>query len=283
MIKLSIRCQPAQAELVLAELVVIAPDGVEERTDGDAGWIEFSIYGAPGELPEVGDIQAACGGGLVDVQTSEVPSDWEDRWKDFHRPVNVRSAPGGRGLWVGAPWHDRPGDSIANVTIDPGRAFGTGSHPTTRLCLTLMLDLHERNLAEGGLSDIGTGSGVLAIAGSLLGWNPVFGSDHEVASVEAAAGNARTNSTPVAFTRHDLRQGFDSVEPTVVANLTAPLLVTVAGGLPRGNLPLRVICSGLLDEQSEKVADAFSGLGYRLTKVESLDGWSGLLLELERQ
>ena len=280
MIRLSISCHPDQAEFVLAELVGIAPTGVEERT-GD-GRIEYAIYGAPGELPEIGEIEAVCAEGVVEVRASDVPSDWDSRWRDFHQPVIVPSGSGQEGVWVGAPWHDRPADPGAAVVIDPGRAFGTGSHPTTRLCLGLMLDLHDGGLAGGGLSDIGTGSGILAIVGSLLGWDPVSGSDHEVASVEAATANARANLATVDFTRHDLRDGFDSLEPTLTANLTAPLLATLSAGLPEGNLPLRIVCSGLLEEETGRVVGAFSGAGYRLAQKRSLEGWSGLLLELER-
>jgi ribosomal protein L11 methyltransferase len=280
LIRLSIRCHRAQAEFVLAELVGIAPDGVEEQAGED--WVEYSIYGAPGELPEIGEVHAVCDGGLVEVQATEVPDDWASRWRDFHRPVTVESGSGQDVLWVGAPWHERPGGPLAEITIDPGRAFGTGAHPTTRLCLGLMLDLRERGLATGGLSDVGTGSGVLAIAGLLLGWDPVSGLDHEAASIESAIANARANGVSGQFVRKDLREGFDAIHQTVSANLTAPLLTELAAGLPESNLPLRIVCSGLLDEESEKVIESFAGLGYGLASKGSLDGWTGLLLELER-
>lgn len=265
---------------MLAELVGIAPTGVEERTDD--GRIEYAIYGAPGELPEIGQIEAVCAEGVVEVRASAVPSDWDSRWRDFHQPVAVSSHSGRQQVWVGAPWHELPAEPGAAAVIDPGRAFGTGSHPTTRICLGLMLDLYERGLARGGLSDIGTGSGVLAIVGFLLGWDPVLGSDHEVASVEAATANARANRATIDFTRHDLRDGFDSLESTLTANLTAPLLTTLAAGLPAGNLPLRIVCSGLLEEEAGRVVGSFSGVGYRVADERSLEGWSGLLLELER-
>lgn len=281
MIRLSIRCQPDQAELVLAELVGISPEGVEERAG--EGWVEYSIYGASGELPEIGEVEAACDGGLVEVQATEVAGDWDSRWKDFHHPVTVKSRSGRTALWVGAPWHERPPDGPDIVVIDPGRAFGTGAHPTTRLCLGHLLDLAERGQAEGALLDVGTGSGVLAISGRVLGWDPVLGLDHEVASVEAATANARENSVIAEFSRHDLREGFRTVEATVVANLTAPLLVELARGLPQGKLPVRIVCSGLLREESERVTGSFSSLGFRLTGETTVDGWAGLLFEREEE
>ena len=85
-----------------------------------------------------------------------------------------------------------------DVVVDPGRAFGTGAHATTRCCLELLLALADRNLATGAFADWGTGSGVLAIAAAKLGWDPVTGCDHEPAAVEAAAANAAANGVEVA-------------------------------------------------------------------------------------
>ena len=91
---------------------------------------------------------------------TEVEAGWEDRWREFHRPVRVGP------LWIGPPWETAPGDALA-VVIDPGRAFGTGAHPTTRLCLELLLDLPRTSLL-----DVGCGSGVLSIAAARLGFGP---------------------------------------------------------------------------------------------------------------
>ena len=127
MIRLAVRCRPELAEHVLADLVELAPGGVEEETG--PGWVEYAIYGAPGELPALPDLEAAAGDGLVEVTSKEVPDDWADRWRDFHEPVLV----GGR-LLVRPSWTDpRPG--TIDVVVDPGQAFGTGAHPTTRMCI----------------------------------------------------------------------------------------------------------------------------------------------------
>jgi ribosomal protein L11 methyltransferase len=100
--KLAVRVRRDQAELVLAELLELAPGGVEERDDGDV--VEYAVYGTPGELPELPALRAAAGDALVDVSTSEVPDDWADRWKAWHRPVDV--AWRFRRLRVRPPWEE---------------------------------------------------------------------------------------------------------------------------------------------------------------------------------
>src|SRR5919109_3224493 len=196
MIRLAVRCEPEYAEQVMANLLELAPNGLEEERG--PGWVEFAIYGPPGEVPELGELQAAAGGGLVDVTTTSVPDDWADRWADFHRPIEVGGRVGVRPSW----WE--PKDGLIDVVVDPGRAFGTGGHPTTRLCLALLIQLEEGRQAAGPLADWGTGSGVLAIAAAKLGWGPVAGFDHEPAAIEAAAANARANGVELDLGRVNL-------------------------------------------------------------------------------
>ena len=190
MLRLAVRVAPAQAELVLAELLALAPSGVEE-TELPDGSIEYAVYGAPGELPVLPDVRAAAGDALVDVSTTEVADDWSERWRAFHKPVVV----GGGRLRVRPPWEAPDPSAELEIVVDPGQAFGTGAHHTTRLCLELMLELEP----SGPLLDVGCGSGVLAIAGAMLGWDPVLGLDHERESVEATALNATANGVPGVF------------------------------------------------------------------------------------
>ena len=198
MIRLAVRCTPEQAEVVLAELTVLAPNGVEEERG--PGYVEYAIYGGEGELPELGEIEVAAGDGLVEVVATEVPDDWADRWQDFHKPLLV----GGR-LWLRPSWEE-PHEGTVDVVVDPGRAFGTGAHPTTRLCLEFLLGLAEVGEASGPLTDLGTGSGVLAIAAAKLGWAPVCGYDHEGPAVEAATANAAANRVAADFEAINLRE-----------------------------------------------------------------------------
>ena len=91
MIRLAIRVRREDAEIALAELLELAPSGVEERDLG--GVIEYAVYGPPGELPELPDLTAAVGGALVEIVTEEIDDDWHERWKAFHKPVAVGPDP----------------------------------------------------------------------------------------------------------------------------------------------------------------------------------------------
>jgi ribosomal protein L11 methyltransferase len=269
-IRLAVRCRPEQAELVLAELTVLAPNGVEEERGRDH--VEYAIYGAEGELPELGEVEAAAGDGLVEVVATEVPDDWADRWQDFHKPLLV----GGR-LWLRPSWEEaRPG--TIDVVVDPGRAFGTGAHPTTRLCLELLLEAAAAGEAGGPLCDLGTGSGVLAIAAARLGWSPVRGYDHEPAALEAAAANAAANGVELELARADLRDRLPELAPTTVANLTAPVLREVAASLEPAAAPRTLVCSGLLPAEVDQVAAAFDPSGLA-EEARRRDGdWAALVM-----
>jgi ribosomal protein L11 methyltransferase len=272
MIRLAVRCEPEYAERVLANLLELAPNGVEEERG--PGFVEFAIYGPPGEVPELGELQAAAGGSLVDVTTTAVPDDWADRWADFHRPVEV----GGR-IAVRPSWWDTR-DGLLDVVVDPGRAFGTGGHPTTKLCLGLLVELEEAGEASGPLADWGTGSGVLAIAAAKLGWGPITACDREPASLEAAAGNAKANGVELAIERVDVREDAPPAAPTVVANLTANLLLECARHLDAGNgAPATLVCAGMLETEADGVAAAFAPAGLSESARRSEGEWSALLLQ----
>ncbi|MBS1878263.1 MAG: 50S ribosomal protein L11 methyltransferase [Actinobacteria bacterium] len=272
MIRLAVRCAPEAADLVLAELTVLAPNGVEEERG--PGYVEYAIYGGEGELPELGEIEAVVGGRPIEVSATEIPDDWADRWRDFHKPLLI-----GQRLWLRPSW-EPPRAGAIDLVVDPGRAFGTGAHPTTRLCLELLLELGQGGGAGGELVDLGTGSGVLAIAAAKLGWGPVRGYDHEAAAIEAAAANAAVNGVELHLERMNLRETLPKLAPTVVANMTAPVLTAVAKLIGTGAAPEILICSGLLPSELDATAAAFAPCG--LAEVERRrDGdWAALLLRL---
>lgn len=203
--------------------------------------------------------------------------DWNEKWKEGFHPIEI-----GPRLALCPTWETytpRPGQVV--VTLDPGMAFGTGSHETTRSCLRLI----ERLLTEEGagqpdLLDVGTGSGVLAIAALSLGARWAWGLDLDPLAVEAARANAHLNGV-----EERLRADDTPVEevvvtfPLVVANILSGPLVELASAIGgRVEVGGRLILSGLLREQAEEVLDAYVVLG--LTPLEQHDDgdWTTLLL-----
>jgi ribosomal protein L11 methyltransferase len=288
-IRLAVRCKPDQADLVLAELTVLAPNGVEEERG--PGYVEYAIYGGEGELPELGEIDAVVGGRPIEVSSTVIPDDWADRWRDFHKPLLV----GGR-LWLRPSWEPER-DGALDVVVDPGQAFGTGAHPTTRLCLEYLLELADAGENDGALTDLGTGSGVLAIAAAKLGWSPVTGYDHEQAAIEASVTNAAVNDVEIAFHHQNLRESLPGLAPTCVANMTSPILKAIAGhlsglsgetrrnlpavvpaSLPRESAPALFVLSGILPNELDEVAAAFAPAGYAEQDRRQLGDWAALLL-----
>jgi ribosomal protein L11 methyltransferase len=288
-IRLAVRCGPEIAERVLAELLELAPGGVEEE-DGP-GWVEYAIYGVPGELPELGAVEAMTADGRIQVSTEQIPDDWADRWRDFHRPTSIA---GGR-VVIRPSWEPSPATNPAapgraaeeaagiDVVVDPGQAFGTGAHPTTRMCVELLVELAEAGDARGPLVDLGTGSGVLAIVGGRLGWSPVVAVDHEVAALEAAEANAKANGVELRTARVNLREQVPPIGETVVANVTAPLLHELAARFAAHPdvLPRRLVCSGLLTRDANEVAGAFAQAGLTEQGRRRSGDWAALRLEAE--
>lgn len=286
MIRLAVRVRRAQAELVLADLLELARGGVEEtELAGDV--VEYAVYGSPGELPDLPDLRAMAGEALVEVSSSEVADDWGERWKRFHRPVLVESPAPGRvqGLYVRPPWESPSGRGadVEEIAIDPGQAFGTGAHATTRLCLELLLELTAL-YGCGPLIDVGTGSGVLAIAAARLGFGPVLALDHDRLSVTAATNNARVNGAAIEVRQFDLRresppQMAGARSPVLVANLLRPLLLELAASIE--SPPEHLIASGLLCTEVEEVAGAFaSRLGLRERERREDGDWAAVWLTI---
>jgi len=142
-----------------------------------------------------------------DVRVEPVPEGWEREWMRFHRPVEVGS------LWIGPPWEE-PTAGLVAVVIDPGLAFGTGAHPTTRLCLELI-----QSLERSSLLDVGCGSGVLGIAASKLGFEPVIAIDIDETAVKATKSNAEANGVAVDARLLDAGGGALPEAEIAVANI----------------------------------------------------------------
>jgi ribosomal protein L11 methyltransferase len=269
LLRLAVRVSRASAELVLAELLELAPGGVEE-VEVDDDTIEYAVYGAPGELPMLPDLEAAAGEAgttLVSVSTTEVADDWAERWRDFHRPLVI-----GTRLCVRPPWEEPLADVGIDVVIDPGQAFGTGSHATTALCLELLLDEPGR----GSCVDLGCGSGVLAIVAARLGFTPVLALDHDPAAVTATRENAGRNGVELDVRRFDLREQQVPEAELVVANVLAGPLLGWAGA--QRLLPPRLILSGLLTGEADRVAEAYARRGMKERERRVSGDWAALAL-----
>lgn len=243
------------------------------RALGAAGWQETAdgiVFWLPAEpAPDVGLLARLEGLGRLEVAAED--DDWRLRWREFHRPVAVGP------LYVRAPWH-APRRDLLDVCVDVGMAFGTGAHATTRQCLEGLV-----GLAPSPLADLGTGSGVLALAAARLGFAPVVGLDVDPVAVEAARGNARVNGLDVDFRVADIGDPSAVVPPaeTAVANLSLPVILIlaerVAGGCGEPWRPRRLLLAGLLEEQGEQAAAAFAG--YLLRRRAVSEGWVFLDLE----
>lgn len=290
MIRLAVRVSAADAEIVLAELLELAPGGVEE-VELDGGIVEYAVYGSPGELPELPGLRAAAGAALVEVSSSEVADDWGERWKRFHRPVQIDSPAPGRvpSVRVRPPW-EPPGahGKAVEVVVDPGQAFGTGGHATTRLCVELLLGLAAAEQGRGALLDVGTGSGVLAIAAAKLGYSPVVGLDHDRESVRAATLNAGVNGVDIDVRRLDLRvsplpsPSEDRTSPVVlVANLLRPLLLELTRAISCP--PAHMLAGGLLRGEVDEIVRAYAErFGMRERERRERGDWAAVWLQSDR-
>jgi ribosomal protein L11 methyltransferase len=235
-----------EAEQLRARFLELAPEGFEEEERGDE--VELTAYG---------EAAARVLAVFPSARATELEDGWEDRWRAFHRPVRVGA------LWVGPPWETAPRDAIP-IVVDPGRAFGTGAHATTRLCLALLLDEDP-----GAVLDIGCGSGVLAIAAAKLGHTPVIAVDVDDAAVEATRTNARRNDVAIDVRRVDALADRLPAADVALANIALDAVEALGARLDVG----RVVTSGYL------VSDEPSLDGFRRLARRRLDGWAADLHE----
>jgi ribosomal protein L11 methyltransferase len=216
--------------------------------------------------------------------------DWTELWKQHFHPIPV-----GKRLLIGPSWIDFNSGSRIGVKIDPGMAFGTGTHPTTQLCLEILEDLlEEQAKSRDQLSnqlrmiDVGCGSGILGIAAVKLGVSHVLGVDHDPDAVGVARQNSALNQVSENFelstgSISDIKAGAFSIRnaPLVTVNILAPvILMLLEAGLgdlvePPGNLVL----SGILEEQSEEVEAAVQRSGMRTKESRQMGDWLALLVE----
>ncbi|HET7171233.1 MAG TPA: 50S ribosomal protein L11 methyltransferase [Gaiellales bacterium] len=233
----SLRVPAADAEVALARMLDLFPEGVEEQRDG----ADVVLAGYAEEAP------------ASDLEPQAVEPGWEDAWRAFHRPVRVGP------VWIGPPWFEPDPDALA-VVIDPGRAFGTGAHGSTRAALDLLA-----RLEPSPALDLGCGSGVLSVAAVRLGFGPIQAFDVDPLAVGATADNASRNGVEVAVASADVLADPLPSAPLWLANLELGILERL---LRRADLPPRILASGLTAGQT-------LGGGLRA----EVDGWAAELLE----
>ena len=192
-----------------------------------------------------------------EAESAPVEPGWEDRWRAFHRPVVAG------GLWIGPPWEPVSAGAHA-VVVDPGRAFGTGAHPTTRATIELLAGLG----GGGSCLDAGCGSGVVAVAAARLGFAPVVAVDVDPAAVEAASATARLNGVAVDVRLRDVLRDELPETDLVVANIELAAVERLLARLAAKT----AVTSGYLAHETP------SAPGWERTGRLELEGWAADVL-----
>ena len=224
-------------------MLELFPAGFEEIVAGDA--VEVVAYTSR-------DGEERFRRVFPETRGEDVEPGWNEAWKRFHRPVRVGP------FWLGPPWEAPPNDVIA-VVVDPGRAFGTGAHATTRLCLELLLACEPASLV-----DLGCGSGVLAVAAAKLGFAPVTALDADPAALEAASRNVAANGVAVAVESADVLADPLPGADVAVANISRDAVERIGPRLPAASF----VASGYT--RAERPAPA----GWHPVERREKDGWA---------
>jgi ribosomal protein L11 methyltransferase len=212
------------------------------------------------------------GTGELSVETRS-EEDWANAWKDHYVPVRV-----GTRVVVRPPWRDyAPENDDVVVLLDPGMAFGTGTHPTTQVALRLFeqLDIEGRTVF-----DVGSGSGILAIAAAKLGASAVDGVDIDAVSVRQAVANVALNeaSGTVRIWKSDMAPNADPVRTydIVVANIIARVLIEISEQVTEAvAVDGTLVLSGIIDSKESGVVEVYQSLGFEMIERMQIDDWIG--------
>lgn len=202
-------------------------------------------------------------------------TDWYNNWKNFYKPIDA-------GSFVIVPeWlKDQNIYNKTEIYIDPGMAFGTGEHQSTKLCLTLMSEI---DLCEKQVIDVGTGSGILGIGAAKKGAKTCYMCDIDSIAVKAARENANLNGIKdsVIIEAADLLEKKMQKADVILANLTADILIRLSDGIKEHiNKNGCIICSGIIHSRYDEVVKAFEKQGFNIEKTLTMDDWAAILFRL---
>lgn len=216
---------------------------------------------------------------LFDIGTGEVTvaeideEDWAHSWKQYYKPVKISEQ-----LTIVPLWEEYTPQPEENVILlDPGMAFGTGTHPTTMLCIQAI----ENYITPGAqVIDVGTGSGVLSIAAAKLGADDVLALDLDAVAVEAARQNVETNGvgSTVEVDTGDLLKGVDGEYDLVVANILADvILLFIEDAYERVKTGGYFITSGIIEEKRPEVSAALVAAGFEIEETRMMEDWVAII------
>lgn len=302
-IQLDIECKPDLVEIItgvlmekgISDIAISDPLDIKEirnkKNDYDWDYIDQEVLDIEKTMPKLsvyldGDEEGAkkaeelesALSSFKDITMEKViidDEDWKDKWKEYFKPAKVGEKIVVKPTWE--PYEPRAEELV--IEIDPGMAFGTGTHETTSLCIKLM----EKYISKGDkVLDVGCGSGILAIVAALLGAGEVLGVEIDPVAVKIAEENIRLNKVEnVAEAKYgDLTKGVDFKADLVVANLMADLVKLLSEDVAKHmEKEAYYISSGILEEQVVSVVDYMRTLGFKILEVKQDGMWCAVVAQ----
>lgn len=255
--------------------VDLMPDEVREDTNyfADQNYeIEVFRY-CQKELEELSTLLSKKFSDIKCSISSFLTADWQEAWKDSFKPIYTKK------FYIYPPWEKPSGGNLLDLMIEPGMAFGTGQHQTTKLCLQT-LESMPLPTGASSLIDAGTGTGILAIAAAKLGYRSITATDIDQDAIRACKENQKLNNVSFESIHGSLPTTKGKRYSIVVANILANTILEMLGELVEiCDADGYVIMSGILLEQSEEIIKESSLKGLTHIKTEEEDGWVALLFK----